>query len=700
VIDFHDPIETSKIIKSYLYLVCNIRAKSMTERFYKADPWLDPFREIIEARLAYISYREKLFTGGRSLTDYANGHHWYGLHRTPEGWVFREHAPNATSIILTGTFSEWKEDGRYALSRTAEGDWVGEFDAGMLSHGDLYKMIVKWKGGQGERIPAYATRAVQDEVTKIFSAQVWNPENEYVMQHKAPPPPPSLLVYEAHVGMATEEERTGTYREFTRHVLPRVKSLGYNTVQLMAIQEHPYYGSFGYHVSSLFAPSSRFGTPDDLRELIDTAHSMGLRVTMDLVHSHAVANILEGLGLLDGDPGLYFHAGSRRKHVAWDSLCYDYGKPEVNHFLLSNCKYWLEEFHFDGFRFDGITSMLYYDHGLESDFVSYKQYFDGNQDKDAIVYITLANKLIHEFNQDATTVAEDMSGMPGLAASVASGGMGFDYRLAMGVPDIWIKMVKDIPDEEWDLGYLLHELTQHRTEEKVISYCESHDQALVGDKTLIFRLADKEMYTSMSIFTPSLIVDRAMALHKMIRLFTFMTAGGGYLTFMGNEFGHPEWIDFPREGNGWSYKYARRQWSLADDELLKYRFLNEFDRAMIETGKRHGLPRLQLTESLLVNNADKIIAFRRGDLVTVMNFNPTISFTGYGIPVRGKFRIILDTDDPMFGGQGRIDTNQTYFAQPDKGRYGVTAMHHLRLYLPARTAVVLLQERVKTIMDL
>ena len=672
----------------------------MTERFYKADPWLDPFREIIEARLAYISYREKLFTGGRSMTDYANGHHWYGLHRTPEGWVFREHAPNATSIILTGTFSEWKEDGRYALSRTAEGDWVGEFDAGMLSHGDLYKMIVKWKGGQGERIPAYATRAVQDEVTKIFSAQVWNPENEYVMQHKAPPPPPSLLVYEAHVGMATEEERTGTYREFTRHVLPRVKSLGYNTVQLMAIQEHPYYGSFGYHVSSLFAPSSRFGTPDDLRELIDTAHSMGLRVTMDLVHSHAVANILEGLGLLDGDPGLYFHTGSRRKHVAWDSLCYDYGKPEVNHFLLSNCKYWLEEFHFDGFRFDGITSMLYYDHGLESDFVSYKQYFDGNQDKDAIVYITLANKLIHEFNQDATTVAEDMSGMPGLAASVASGGMGFDYRLAMGVPDIWIKMVKDIPDEEWDLGYLLHELTQHRTEEKVISYCESHDQALVGDKTLIFRLADKEMYTSMSVFTPSLIVDRAMALHKMIRLFTFMTAGGGYLTFMGNEFGHPEWIDFPREGNGWSYKYARRQWSLADDELLKYRFLNEFDRAMIETGKRHGLPRLQLTESLLVNNADKIIAFRRGDLVTVMNFNPTISFTGYGIPVRGKFRIILDTDDPMFGGQGRIDTTQTYFAQPDKGRYGVTAMHHLRLYLPARTAVVLLQERVKTIMDL
>lgn len=672
----------------------------MKNRFYNIDPWLDPFRSVIEARLNYLNDRETLITGGTPLSDFANGHHWYGLHHTDRGWVFREHAPHATAITLTGTFSDWKEDDRYRLHRTDDGDWIGEFAEDMLSHGDLYKMNVRWKGGGGERIPAYATRTVQDEVTKIFSAQVWHPAEGYVMKHPSPPPPPSLLVYEAHVGMATEEEKTGTYREFTADVLPRVKNLGYNTIQLMAIQEHPYYGSFGYHVSSLFAASSRFGTPDDLRELIDTAHEMGIRVIMDLIHSHAVSNTLEGLGLLDGDPALYFHTGSRRNHVAWDSLCYDYGKPKVAHFLLSNCKYWLEEYKFDGFRFDGITSMLYYDHGLGSDFVSYRQYYDGNQDTDAIVYLTLANKLIHEFNTGAVTIAEEMSGMPGLAAPVAAGGVGFDYRLAMGVPDIWIKMVKEIPDEEWDLGYLLHELTQHRAEERVISYCESHDQALVGDKTLIFRLADKEMYFSMSLNTPSLIIDRAVALHKMIRLFTFIAAGGGYLTFMGNEFGHPEWIDFPREGNGWSYKYARRQWRLADDELLRYRHLNEFDKAMIETGKRHGLPQLQMTESLVINNADKIIAFRRGELITVMNFNPSVSFTDYGIPVKGKFRIILDTDDPLFGGQGRIDTSQGYFSIPDYGRYGVAAPHHLKLYLPARTAIVLLQEPIKTIRDL
>jgi 1,4-alpha-glucan branching enzyme len=672
----------------------------LKNRYYNIDPWLDPFRSVIEARLTYLNDREVFIARGTPLPDFANGHHWYGLHHTDKGWVFREHAPNATSITLTGTFSNWKEDARYRLHRTDAGDWIGEFAEEMLSHGDLYKMNVRWKSGGGERIPAYATRTVQDETTKIFTAQVWHPEKGYVMKHHSPPPPPSLLVYEAHVGMATEEERTGTYSEFTRDVLPRVKKLGYNTIQLMAIQEHPYYGSFGYHVSSLFAASSRFGTPDDLKELIDTAHGMGIRVIMDLIHSHAVANTLEGLGLLDGDPGLYFHTGNRRKHVAWDSLCYDYGKPDVTHFLLSNCKYWLEEYRFDGFRFDGITSMLYYDHGLGSDFVSYKQYFDGNQDTDAIVYLTLANRLIHEFNPGATTIAEEMSGMPGIAAPVSSGGIGFDYRLAMGVPDIWIKMVKEIPDEDWDLGYLLHELTQHRAEERVISYCESHDQALVGDKTLIFRLADKEMYFSMSLLTPSLIIDRAVALHKMIRLFTFIAAGGGYLTFMGNEFGHPEWIDFPREGNGWSYKYARRQWSLAEDELLRYRFLDEFDRAMIETGKKHGLPQLQMTESLTVNNSDKIIAFRRGELIIVMNFNPSVSFTDYGIPVKGKFRIILSTDDPLFGGQGRIDTRQDYFSVPDHGKFGVTAPHHLKLYLPARTAIVLLQERIKTIRDL
>lgn len=672
----------------------------LEKRYYFTDAWLDPFRSIIESRISAAAEKEVLLAGEGSLSDFANGHHWYGLHDGGKKWIIREHAPNAVSVYLTGAFSGWKKDEHYRFSELDGGDWVLEPDKKLLKHGDLYKLLISWKEGSGERIPAYAGRVVQDPVTKIFSAQVWKPNRPYIRKHLSPSSPSSLLIYEAHTGMAVEEEKTGSYREFTKHVLPRIKTLGYNTVQLMAVQEHPFYGSFGYHVSSFFAPSSRFGTPDELKELIDTAHSMGLRVIMDLVHSHSVKNTNEGLGMQDGNPGLYFHTGARRNHVAWDSLCFDYGSPYVIHFLLSNCKYWIEEYGFDGFRFDGVTSMIYFDHGLGRNFTSYDQYFDGNEDGDAITYLTLANKMIHEISPDAVTIAEEMSGMPGIAAPVNTGGTGFDYRLAMGVPDIWIKVVKEIPDEKWDLGYLVHELTQHRPEEKVVSYCESHDQALVGDKTLIFRLADAEMYTSMSVTTPSLVIDRAVALHKMIRLFTFSAAAGGYLNFMGNEFGHPEWIDFPREGNGWSYKYARRQWSLAENRLLRYHQLNNFDRAMIEAGKSAGIPGDHNVHTITVNEADKVIAYSRGDLLFVMNFHPVKSFTGYGIPAKGKFRIILSSDDSSFGGQDRIDTGITYMSAPLHGKYTVTAEQQIKLYLPSRTAIVLKQIPLAGVFDL
>ena len=174
----------------------------------------------------------------------------------------------------------------------------------------------------------------------------------------------------------------------------------------MAIQEHPYYGSFGYHVSSFYAASSRFGTPDDLKHLIDDAHSMGIAVIMDIVHSHAVKNELEGLGRFDGSYNQYFYGDHRREHPAWDSLCFDYGKNEVLHFLLSNCKFWLEEYGFDGFRFDGVTSMLYYSHGLGQAFGSYDDYYNGGQDTNAITYLSLANEVIHTVNPNAITIAE------------------------------------------------------------------------------------------------------------------------------------------------------------------------------------------------------------------------------------------------------------------------------------------------------
>lgn len=657
------------------------------------DGWLKPYEEAINGRHEYAVRREAELTknGKVLLKEFASGHLYFGLHKTnDDGWVFREWAPNATAIFLIGTFNDWTEREEYKLQRKENGVWEIRLSPGSLHHEDLYKLKIFWKGGFGERIPAWTKRVVQDEKTYIFSAQVWSPPQPYAFEcrHFTPDTSP-LLIYECHIGMATDEEKVGTYNEFRERILPRIAESGYNAIQVMAIQEHPYYGSFGYHVSSFFAASSRFGTPDELKQLIDEAHKLGIAVIMDIVHSHAVKNETEGLGRFDGTPYQYFHSDNRREHPAWDSLCFDYGKDEVLHFLLSNCRFWLEEYKFDGFRFDGVTSMIYYSHGLGESFSNYGDYYNGHQDDDAICYLTLANQLIHEVNPKAITIAEEVSGMPGLAAQVNDGGYGFDYRLAMNIPDYWIKIIKEKKDEDWHPSSIWWETTNRRADEKTISYAESHDQALVGDKTLIFRLIDADMYWHMSKFDPKYSVDRGMALHKMIRLVTATTINGGYLNFMGNEFGHPEWIDFPRQDNGWSYKYARRQWGLTDDKNLKYHYLEDFDKAMLQLIKSVNHFETSSLTKLWDNDSDQVLAYQRNDLVFVFNFNPEKSFSGYGfLTTPGKYKVVLNTDDKLFGGFGLTDDSvhhQTLFDE----LYKEEKKEWLKLYLPARTAMVL-----------
>ena len=642
------------------------------------DPWLAPHEPVIKAREAYVSSTLRRVLDGKSPAEFALGFHHFGLHRTQDGWIFREWAPNATRIVMVGDFSEWQEREEFTLQPGAHGEWSVDLPGSALHHGQKYKLRVYWPNGDGWRLPSYATYVVQDDDSVDFSAVVWQPDEPYQWQHDIPPAPNVPLIYEAHIGMSSEEEKVASFNEFTAGVLPRIKQAGYNTVQLMAIAEHPYYGSFGYHVSNFFAVSSRFGTPDDFKRLVDAAHGLGLRVIIDIVHAHAAKNEVEGLGNFAGDPTQYFKA---HDHPAWDSRLFDYGKPEVLHFLASNCRWWLDEYHVDGFRFDGVTSMLYHDHGLGKSFTSYDDYFGDDVDKDALVYLRLANDVIHAVRPDATTIAEEMSGLPGLAAPTEYGGLGFDYRLAMGAPDLWIKTLKEKRDEDWDLGELAHTLSSHRPEEKVITYAESHDQALVGDKTLIFRLIDKEMYWHMDKADPNLTVERGIALHKLIRLLTAGLHGGGYLNFMGNEFGHPEWIDFPRQGNNWSFKHARRQWSLRDNGFLKYQWLGEFDASLMKLIKTVDDPGIHY---LTIRQHDHVVSFMRGDLLFIMNFSPNQSWTDYGTPAAaGSYRLVLDSDDEQFGGHGRIQHSQQLFTVPHGDE------HLLKVYIPARTGIIL-----------
>ncbi len=664
-------------------------AKS-THKMIEIDPYLTPFEEDLTLRqTAYANKRAELLKDGQSLKDFANAHRYFGFHRTADGWVYREWAPAADGLSLTGDFNDWNTES-HPLTRLENGVFELTLEGkDALQAGQKVQAIVWHQGQMLRRIPLYATRVVQDPMTYLWCAEIEEPDASFPWEDEGFIPEKTPFIYECHIGMAQEHGGVGSYGEFRQNILPRIKALGYNTIQIMAIMEHPYYGSFGYQVSNFFAPSSRYGHSEELKALINEAHKMGLAVLLDVVHSHAVKNTNEGLNEFDGTVYQFFHEGPRGDHSAWGTKLFNYNKNEVLHFLLSNLKYWMEQFHFDGFRFDGVTSMLYHDHGLGSAFSGYEMYFSMNTDLEAVTYLQLANELIHEINPHAITVAEDMSGMPGMALPLEDGGIGFDFRLSMGVPDLWIKLLKERADEDWDLYQLWYELIGRRPKEKNIGYCESHDQALVGDKTIMFRLCDADMYYHMDKASQSLVVDRGVALHKMIRLLTASLAGEGYLNFMGNEFGHPEWIDFPREGNGWSYHYCRRQWSLVDNEDLRYGGLNEFDKAMLRLLKEQDLLEKEAVNRW-IHQEDKVLIYSKGDTVFAFNFHPNRSFEGYFIPTgaEGTYQVALSTDDPAFGGFGRVDLQASYVAKRTPADW-----FGFPCYLPSRSANVFAKRR-------
>jgi len=669
----------------------------MAERLkiVKDDPWLEPVEGELEyRRKLYLDALKEIEEASESIADYADGYLYFGFQRDEEahGWWFREWLPGAWEVFLFGDFNGW-ERRSLPLARGADGVWSiflydGDWGRG-LKHGSLYKILVHGENGWHERIPAYARRVVQDDATKNFTAQFWNPEPfDWTGDCFDIGNLPTLYIYESHVGMAVEQERVGSYAEFARDVLPRIKRAGYNTVQLMGVAEHPYYGSFGYHVSSFFAPSSRFGMPEELKALIRSAHALDLAVVMDLVHAHYVKNLNEGLNGLDGTDCQYSPSGEEGYQPYWDSKLFDYSKPQVRHFLLSNIKYWLDEFRFDGFRFDGVTSMIYRHHGY-TEFDSRGKYFGPDVNRAALTYLTLANTLVHEVRPSAVTIAQDVSGMPGMCIPVGDGGVGFDYRLGMAGPAFWIRMLKDVPDEDWNIWDIWNILTDRLPAVRTVAYAESHDQAMVGDQTIAFRLMDKEMYTGMACGVRNIVVERGIALHKMIRLVTIALGGQAYLNFMGNEFGHPEWIDFPREGNGWSYRYARRQWSLADDAGLRYAQLGLFDRDMLDMVERNGIMRSGYAYNHLMDTAAKTMVFSHGCVLFVFNWHPSLSIPDYMVPVpeAGRYRIILSTDDLRYGGQGRNDRSVAHFSFPVTDDEGVTR-HYIKVYNICRTAVV------------
>ena len=653
-------------------------------RILELNPQLQSFAGDIDLRMfLYRATKNRILSGDQTLNDFANAHNYYGFHHVDGGWYYREWAPSAYALYLEGEFNNWNQTS-HPLQPVGDGNWELYLEGDdALWDGCKVKTVVDANMTRTEHLPLYCRRAVQNKTNNSFEAEVVDDRITFDWTDAGFEGEDKLYIYEAHVGMAQEEGRVGTYREFADITLNHIKEAGYNTIQLMAIMEHPYYGSFGYQVSNFYAASSWFGKPQDLKYLVNKAHSMGIRVLLDLVHSHAVKNTAEGINMFDGTTWQFFHDGDKGEHPAWGTKCFDYGKTGVLHFLLSNLKFWMTEYHFDGFRFDGVTSMLYHDHGLGTDFNDNGKYFSYNTHTEAITYLQLANELIRQINPKAITIAEDMSGMPGMALPIEDGGIGFDYRLGMGLPDMWIKAVKG-QDQFWDINKMWGDMCLRRPGENTIAYVESHDQALVGDKTMIFRLADAAMYTDMNKDCHNPVIDRAIALHKMIRLFTLAGGGEGYLNFMGNEFGHPEWIDFPREGNGWSFHYCRRQWSLKNNGFLKYEWLDKFDKDMVKVTKENGMFNQQMADMLLMKGPEQTCAFYRGTLLFVFNFHFCNSLNNVLVPVHqpGEYTVILSSDDEKYGGYNNVKM-QTYSSKVFDGK------HYIELYIPARTCFVL-----------
>ncbi len=659
----------------------------------REDPWLEPAAEEINARFErYTGTLGEINSGWGTLSAFADGYLHYGFHydRKRKGWHYREWAPKAQDLYLFGDFNDWQ---RYAhrLTPDASGNWEiflpDDKYKERFTHLGRVKVLVHSESGWHEKIPAYIRRVVQDTSTLDFSGQLWAPAKKFDWEgdrfdlsrlHE-------LLIYECHIGMAQEREGVGTFTEFADYLIPYIKNSGYNTIQLMAIAEHPYYGSFGYHVTNFFAVSSRFGTPDDLKYLVKKAHEQDIAVIMDLVHSHAAKNTMEGLNQFDGSDDQYFHPGERGNHPHWDSKCFNYGKREVLQFLLSNIKFWLKEFHFDGFRFDGVTSMMYFDHGYRGNW-DLDGYFFHGVEWDALVYLQLANTLVQKIKPHAITIAEDVTGMPGLCRPVKEGGIGFDWRLGMAIPDYWIRVLKETKDEDWNMHEMWDVMTNRLPKVHTIAYCESHDQALVGDQTIAFRLMQSEIYFKMSKRDHSTGIDRGIALHKMIRLITIALGGQSYLNFMGNEFGHPDWIDFPREGNNWSFQYARRQWSLLENPDLKYHYLAGFDKKMLSLIRSFSLFDVVYGDLINIDEENKTVIFSRQGLIFVFNFHVSHSIPDYtfAIPEPGDYRLLLNSDDPQFGGHGRIDGSVIYTTAYNEHE----KIHRLSVYNTNRTAQV------------
>ncbi|KAK7287576.1 hypothetical protein RIF29_00857 [Crotalaria pallida] len=562
-----------------------------------------------------------------------------------------------------------------------------------IPHGSKYRVYFNTPNGPLERVPAWATY-VQPAVdgTQAYAIH-WEPPPEHVYKWKntSPKVPKSLRIYEAHVGISGSEPKISSFNEFTDKVLPHIMETGYNAIQLIGVVEHKDYFTVGYRVTNFYAVSSRYGTPDDFKRLVDEAHGLGLLVFLEIVHSYAAADENVGLSMFDGSNDCYFHSGKRGQHKFWGTRMFKYGDPDVLHFLLSNLNWWIVEYQVDGFQFHSLSSMIYTHNGFASFTGDLEEYCNQYVDKDALLYLILANEILHALYPNIITIAEDATFYPGLCEPTSQGGLGFDYYVNLSVSEMWSTFLESVPDNEWSMTKIVNTLVSDRAyADKMLMYAENHNQSISGRRSfaeILFGEIDEHSHH----YKESLV--RGSSLHKMIRLITLTIGGRAYLNFMGNEFGHPKRVEFPTSSNNFSYSLANRQWDLLAKEGLN-RDLFSFDKDMMKLDENARVLSRRFPYLHHVNDSSMVISYIRGPLLFIFNFHPTDSYDNYSIGVEeaGEYQVILNTDEIKYGGQGCLKEDQYFQKTVSKRVDGLR--NSLEVPLPSRTAQVYKLRRI------
>ena len=623
---------------------------------------------------SYSEFPLYVFHQGRNF----KAQEFLGAHRVSEDkYVFRVWAPHAAAIYVVGDFNGWNEEASPMGKLNDAGVWEAYVDN--VKDFDAYKFLIYTSDGQKlYKADPYAFHAETRPGTasKIFNSnykwrdKAWLKKRKETSVYKSP-----VNIYEVHLGSwrIYEDGNTLSYRDMAAQLVKYAKDMGYTHIEVMPVAEHPFDGSWGYQVTGYFAPTSRYGTPDDFKFLVDECHRAGLGIIVDWVPAHFPKDA-HGLANFDGDACYEYADVKKGEHLQWGTKIFDYGRNEVQSFLISNACFWFDEYHVDGLRVDAVASMLYLDYGREhGQWVPNEK--GGNENLEAVAFMKLLNETVFREHGDVMMLAEESTSWPMVSKPVFMGGLGYNFKWNMGwMNDILRYFSLDGIFRKYNHDLITFSFFYAFSENFVLPI--SHDEVVHGKGSLINKM-------------PGDYNDKFAGVRAFLG---YMYAHPGKkLLFMGSEFG--QFIE-------WDYKKGL-DWLLLDYDM--HRLLQGYTAALNKFYKKNA-PLWQIDYSwegfswiVSDDNANSVIAFVRSDennekIIAICNFTPVLREDyKIGVPAADGYEVAFNSDDIKYGGTGE-KIKKSYRLKPG-------AMHgydnYIEVKLPPMSTIYLKQKKAK-----